>query len=81
MLQTVWAEKVDKKWRDLSSFDVPILSYGPQIVWKNAVFCNFVLTTASKKSKSMEEMYIYASEIYIYASDCFLCYDLLCWRY
>ena len=38
MLQTVWAEKVDKKWRDLSSFDVPILSYGPQIVWKNSVF-------------------------------------------
>ena len=35
----------------------------------------------SKKSKSIEEIYIYASEIYIYASDCFLYDDLLCWRY
>ena len=26
----------------------------------------------SKKSKSVKDMYIYASEIYIYASDCFL---------
>ena len=27
-----------KQWGDLSSSDIPVLSYGPQIAWKNTDF-------------------------------------------
>ena len=36
MLQTVRAEKRDKKWGHLSSFHASFLSYGPEIVHKGA---------------------------------------------
>ena len=36
MLQTVRAEKVDKKWDHLSSFHAFFLIYGPQIDQKSA---------------------------------------------
>ena len=43
MLQTVRAEKVDKKWGHLSSFHASFLSYGPYIVQKS-VFSARILT-------------------------------------
>ena len=73
MLQAVWAEKVNEKMMIPSSVMVHKLTEKMQFLQFHA--------DHSKKSKSIKEMYIYASEIYIYAYDCFLCYDLLCWRY
>ena len=66
MLQAVWAEKVNEKMMIPSSVMVHKLSEKMQFLQFHA--------DHSKKSKSIKEMYIYAS-------DCFLCYDLLCWRY
>ena len=61
MLQTVRAEKVDKKWDHLSSFHVSFLSYGLQIVQKSELFFQFC-TDLSKKSKSVKAIYLCASE-------------------
>ena len=58
MLQTVRAEKVDKKWDHLSSFHVSFLSYGLQIVQKSELFFNFVLTSA--KNLSLLKQFTYA---------------------
>ena len=66
MLQAGRAEKEDekkkkkKKMDHLYSFQVPFLSYDPEIV-KKVHFFNFVLTSA-KKYKHVKAIYIYASE-------------------
>ena len=80
MLQTVWAEKADEK---MGVICLVLMFPSWVMVLKLSEKMQFLQFCAdhSKKSKSIEEIYIYASEIYIYASDCFLCDDLLCWRY
>ena len=60
MLQTIWTEKSWwKKWGHLFSFYVSLLSYGPQIVQKSAVFCNFLLTLARSLSLLKQFTYIH----------------------
>ena len=61
MLQTVRAEKVDEKnVGHLSSFHVLFLSYGPLIL-KKVHFWQYC-ADRSNKSKSINAIYIYASE-------------------
>ena len=60
MLQTVRAEKVDKKWSYLSSFHVSFLRYGPWIV-QNVHFLQ-LCADLSKKPKSVKAIWIYTSE-------------------
>ena len=54
-----------EKWCHLSSFHVPFLHYGPYIVYKNA-FLQFC-AKPSKKSKSINAIYICPSERSRYA--------------
>ena len=61
MLQTVRAEKVDKKkWGHLSSFHVSFLSCDQKLS-KKVHFLQFCVDL-SKKFKSIKAIYIYASE-------------------